>query len=294
MDNFALPAMSSGLVLQKSGRILFAAAMLCVVFFIVQPGVAKSQIYKIFRELSKHRMIWQTRGWNEMQSSSFIVRYTSRDSSIAEMVLESAEKSYEPVSGNFAGSYREKILVVVYPTKESLGRSFGWAADESAMGVYWAGVIRVLSPSAWIEEDDPEVFKEVFDSDGPLAHELTHLLVDYETGGNYTRWFTEGIAQYTEAKVTGYRLDYRSIRDYDEIYPLSRMDRDFDSLDDQNLAYLQSFQAVNYLVELYGEDSLRDILGQLGRGQSMEASFKDVLGVSLEQFEKDFGEWVIS
>jgi len=293
MDNFALPAMSSGLVLQKSGKILFAAAMLFVVFFIIQPGVAKSQIYKIFREVSKYRMMWQTRGWSEVQSSNFIVRYTAEDSNIAEMVLESAEQSYEPVTRNFAGSYRGKILVVVYPTKDSLGRSFGWAADESAMGVYWAGVIRVLSPSAWIEEDDPEVVKEVFDSDGPLAHELTHLLVDYETGGNYTRWFTEGIAQYIEAKVTGYRMDYRSIRDYDKIYPLSRMDRDFDSLNDQNMAYLQSFQAVNYLVELYGEDSLRDILGQLGRGQSMEASFKDVLGISLEQFEKDFGEWVI-
>ncbi|MBU7007263.1 peptidase MA family metallohydrolase [Phosphitispora fastidiosa] len=293
MDNFALPTMSSGLVLQKSGRILFAAAMLFVIFSIIQPGVAKSQIYKGFRELSKHRMMWQTRGWSEVHSSNFVVRYTAQDSSIAEMVLESAEQSYEPVTRNFAGSYRGKILVVVYPTKDSLGRSFGWAADESAMGVYWAGVIRVLSPSAWIEEDDPEVVKEVFNNDGPLAHEFTHLLVDYETGGNYTRWFTEGIAQYIEAKVTGYRMDYRSIRDYDAIYPLSRMDRDFDSLNDQNMAYLQSFQIVNYLVELYGEDSLRDILEQLGRGRSMEASFKDVLGISLEQFEQDFGEWVI-
>ncbi len=293
MDNFALPAMNSGLVLQKSGRMLLVMAMLLMAFFIIQPVAVKSQIYKIFREATKYRMMWQTRGWNEMQGTNFIVRYTSQDSDIAPMVLESAEESYGPVTENFAGSYRGKILVVVYPTKESLGRSFGWASDESAMGVYWAGVIRILSPSAWIEDEDPETVKEVFESEGPLAHELTHLLVDYETSGNYTRWFTEGIAQFVEAKVTGYRMDHRSISDYGEMYPLARMDREFDSLYNQNLAYLQSFQTVNYLVERYGEDSLHDILRHLGQGQSMEAAFKDVLGVSVGKFEKDFSKWAI-
>ncbi|WP_418791198.1 peptidase MA family metallohydrolase [Phosphitispora sp. TUW77] len=293
MDNFTLSAMSSGLVLQKLGKLLFVAVMLSMVFFVIQPAAAKSQAYKIFRELSRYKMIWLTRDWDEIQGSKFIVRYTPQDSSIAAMVFESAEKSYEPVIRNFSGQYKGKILVVIYPNKESLGRSFGWASDESAMGVYWAGVIRVLSPSIWIKENDPEMLKEVFYNEGPLAHELTHLLVDYETGGNYTRWFTEGIAQYIEVKVTGYRIDYRSIDDYDELYSLSQMDRNFDSLYDQNLAYIQSLMAINCLVEYYGEKSLWDILRKLGQGQSMEFAFKNVLGVSMEQFERDFNQWVI-
>ena len=293
MDSLTLPAMNSGFVLQKSGKIILITGLIFMIFVTMQPVVVKSQLYRIFRGVYKAQMLWQTRGWEEVQGPHFIVRYRHQDYQNAQMVMETAEKSYGPVSKNFAGAYHGKVLVVIYPTKESLGRSFGWAADESAMGVYWAGVIRVLSPQVWITENDPERVRQIFEKEGPLAHEYAHLLVDYDTGGNYTRWFTEGIAQYIEAKVTGYRMDHGEVRQRDEFYDLSRMDKDFDSLGDQSLAYYESLQAVNYLVSRYGEDSLSSILNKLGSGQSMETSFRSVLGVSLWEFERDFKLWAI-
>jgi hypothetical protein len=262
-------------------------------FLIFRPVTAKSYIYRTFREISKIQMIWQTRGWNEIQNPHFVIRYRPQDRDIVPMVLDTAEKSFVPVSRHLDYRSPGRTLIVIYPSKESLGRSFGWEADESAMGVYWAGVIRVLSPSAWIEEQDIEEVRRTFESDGPMAHELSHLMVDYITAGNYTRWFTEGVAQYVEAGVTGYRMEPREVSHPDELYPLAVMDREFDNLADQNMAYYESFQAVNYLVNTYGEESLKEILAHLGRGYSMDKSFNTVLGISMDGFENDLKNWVV-
>ena len=59
------------------------------------------------------------------------------------------------------------------------------------------GFIHLQSPLG-----NKDYFKE-----GPMVHEYTHLVVDELTGGNYSRWFTEGVAQYVEQQVTGYTLD---------------------------------------------------------------------------------------
>ena len=294
MSNLAFSAMDSGFLLQKAGKITVIIALLCMAFFITEPVMAKSYIYRAIRELSKINMRWQTRNWQEIDSSHFIVRYKPEDKNVAHMVLQVAEQSYNPVRTRFDYSPRGRTLVVVYPTKESLSHSFGWDADESAMGVYWAGVIRVLSPNAWISETDPQKILQTFETEGPVAHEFTHLIVDYTTGGNYARWFTEGIAQYEEQKLTGFQLDHDKVTSQDQMYAFSAMDRGFDNLSDQNMAYFQSLRAVDYLVSQYGEQSLNKILQELGKGLTMDQSFRRVIGVSLGQFEAGFKNWVVA
>jgi len=294
MSNLAAPVADHGIFLHKTGKIVLIMALLCMAFFMIKPVTFKSFAYRVFREIAKYNIMWRTRGWNEIESAGFIVRYRDQDSSVSRLVLNTAEKHHEPVSDNFGYKAGSKMLIVIYPSRESLSRSFGWAADESAMGVYWAGVIRVLSPSAWVYADSSEELETVFEIQGPVAHEMTHLMVDYMTHGNYTRWFTEGISQYVEVKVTGYRAEDLLIEHPDELYPFDRMDRGFDNLPDQGMAYFQSLQAVSYLANKYGEDSIRKVLDKLGQGFTMDASFKAVLGISMDGFENEFKTWVVS
>jgi len=53
------------------------------------------------------------------------------------------------------------------------------------MGVYWSGVIRILSPDEWLDEVPSRGREVLFSQQGPIAHEYIHLLVDYQTRGNY-------------------------------------------------------------------------------------------------------------
>jgi hypothetical protein len=293
MGNLVFGSVDPGFLLQRVGKIAVILALLCMAFFIKEPVKGKTYIYRIIREVSRVNMMWQTRSWQEIRGKHFIIRYTPQDNNIAGLVLQVAESSFEPVSQKFSYTPNSQTLIVVYPTKVSLNRSFGWDADESAMGVYWAGVIRVLSPNDWIDCENPQELARVFESEGPVAHEFTHLLVDYATGGNYTRWLTEGIAQYEEGRLTGYHMDHPKITAVDQMYPLNEMDRDFDNLENQNMAYYESLQAVKYMVQQYGETAIGELLNQLGYGLTMDESFREVFGISLDQFETDFKVWTL-
>ncbi len=273
----------------KVGLVLFLSAIMVLSpVLLTSPMLPKSRVYSVVRELAKIQMYWQTRHWEQMESAHFIVRYRPADDKMAALVLRTVEDSYQPVADAYKYKQTKKNLVVIYPTREELGRSFGWTADESAMGVYWAGVIRVLTPRQWIDAGEPQELARVFAENGPMVHEFTHLVIDYRTGGNYARWFTEGIAQYEEYRQTGFKLADGDRLTADELYSFTEMDATFDDLPDQSLAYHQSLEAINYLVAKYGRSKLDDILDALGAGKTLNESFRSVLGVDMQQFEKDF------
>lgn len=246
------------------------------------PNAPKNIAYKVLRDYVRVSMNWKTRNWSEMQGKYVLVKYRPEDAEVAKLVLETAEEAYAPVNAALEHEPPGIIPIILYPDASSLNKSFGWAADESAMGVYWAGVIRVLSPTSWIESPDIE---ERFKSDGPMAHEYAHLVVDYVAHGNYPRWLTEGIAQRVERELTGFEM---ALTGPMEIYPISDMDAKFDLLPNQSAAYRQSLAMVDYLVNQYGEDALKEILTQLGKGRTLNGAFKEIIGINVNQFVENF------
>ncbi len=251
-------------------------------------------IYPVFRKAIRASAIIETWNWPKLESEHFSVRYAPKtgEAEMAKLVLENAEEIYAPVVEAYGYPANKKVLVVLYPTRSAMGKTFGWDADESAMGVYWGGVIRVLSPEQWIPEQEQANIKAVFASSGPMAHELTHLVVDYRTGGNYTRWLTEGIAQYKEWEVTGFQFDEPDGQIDQELYRLNQMDGNFDHLPNQALAYRQSLLAVEYLVSKNGKEKINLLLDELGKGNTTDQAFRKVYGINLQTFEEQLNQWM--
>lgn len=282
----------------RAAGVVYALLALFFVFsaflLVRMPDSVKGYIYGLFREIARSQMLLRTHGWEQIQDDIFIVRYRG-DENGARLVQETGLIFYQQVYRDF--SYLpdlkiSRIPVVVYSSREELNASFGWPASESAMGVYWGGVIRVLAPEAWISEDNPEAVRRIFQQAGPMAHELTHLMLDYAAKGNYPRWFTEGVAQYVEYKFTGYIFGQREGIWNRGLYPLSNMDRQFDKLSDQALAYRQSLSVVEYIVAVYGEEELHNIIKNLAAGTNFNKAFDSALGRDVETFEKEWREWL--
>lgn len=276
---------------------LLSLFLLCLAFLAIgrwcqYPAGPKVAAYSLLRTWQREREMRRTAGWPSLSGEHFTLRYQpGTDPRMAQLVLQTAESYYQPVKDYLGGAAPERIPLVVYRNRESLGAGFGWGAEESAMGVYWAGVIRILSPSDWIAARRPEEVAAVFRREGPIVHELAHLWVDYRAAGNYPRWLTEGLAQQVERAVTGYVFPPAAAEAEGKWFPLADLDRDFDNLGDQALAYRQSLLLLDYLCQEYGAAAPEALLEALGRGRTLNQAVRDVTGKTVAALEAGFRTW---
>jgi hypothetical protein len=251
--------------------------------FLVRPAT-----YNLFHFLTGQETKFITAQLEEIQTTHYVIKYQPIDQEYAKMVGEVAEEAYTQVTDLFDQKPIKKTTVVIYPDTASLALSFGWDRNEKALGVYYGGTIRILSPGAYLPDEN---IKASFAQEGPMVHEFTHLMVDDISRGNYSRWWTEGIAQYVEKKTTGFEFSepFAAKKDV-QYYSFNVLTRDFDKVD-QSVAYWQSLKVVEFIAQQYGEQSLLGILNSLGQ-HSMDEAIRLNLGINLHELEQEFGQYI--
>lgn len=231
----------------------------------------------------RHRAVAALRaepGWSELAAGDVVVRYRAADEPVARLVAAVGNESWARVSELLGHRPSRPAIVVVHPDRTSLRAAFGWGEGERALGVYSSGVIRLLSPRVWIPARDARVVERVFRSTGPVAHELAHLVLDDATAGNYPHWFSEGVAQWVEDRISGYRWIEPTALKGRQPYPYERLAGDFEGLPNQALAYRQAFLLVEEFVRTSGDDAVARLVAELGRGRRFEAAYAAVAGES--------------
>ncbi|MDI6710866.1 MAG: hypothetical protein QMC81_07015 [Thermoanaerobacterales bacterium] len=251
---------------------------------------ASLYINSLVREWNKRYVFWQTRGAEAVEGEHFTVLHRGAPDD-ARLVLAAAEEFYPRVARDLGLEVPDRTPVLLYRDMEALNRSFGWSGNIGTMGVYWAGSIRVLAPETWIAGAEAAEREAVFTHSGPMAHEITHLFVDHLTRGNCPRWFNEGVAQYEEYRLTGFRFAEADAFDPARAFSLEDLGR-FDALEDQDRAYHQAFSMVSFLVERNGWEAVRGVLADLGRGRGFDAALKDHTGCDQAALMGAWCEWL--
>lgn len=244
-------------------------------------------LYPLVRQAVVMKIDYQTKNMLAQETPHFIIRYTPGDADMVAMVAEAAEAAYEPVTSALHYAPGKKTLILMHPDRQAMKQAYGWSGDASAMGFYWGGVIQILSPKAWMK--NPSLNE--FIATGPLAHEYTHLVLDHMARGNYSRWFTEGLAQYVEYRVNGYEWVTADNRLTGKLYTMDELDGDFDNLDNQALAYRQSLAAVRYIAEVHGEAKLTQVLTYLTKGEKVNKAIEKSLGMDYDSYETMVNLW---
>lgn len=276
---------------ETKGMITIGWVMVLIFLVLLGLYLAKGSIIppqlkqNVFRFMVGQETNLRTGQWNEIITDNYRIKYLPVDEAYIDMVAEAAEEAYTAISNELGRTIDRRTTILVYPDNKSLAASFGWDKDEKALGVYWGGTIRILSPQAWLDNAGQ---KERFVKEGPMVHEFTHLMVDEMTRGNYNRWWTEGIAQYTERKITGFEFasPFEGKREL-FYYTLDKLEKDYDRLN-QRIAYWQSVQIVDFIVEHYGEDQIYVICDYLYQGDSMAKAVEKALGTDYGGFSRNF------
>lgn len=252
----------------------------------------RAAAYRLYREQGRERTLGDLAGYQRERSEQFELYFTEADRDVTDLVLETAEEVYDSVVEQVGFRPPGRVPIILYPNRQELRQAFGWGNGESALGVYWHGTIRLLSPKAWIQQEDERRQRKAFRKLNPIAHELSHYVLDYLTHGNYPRWFTEGLAQRVERQVTGFLWIESSSTLKQPLYTLADLRDRFDLLNNQPLVYRQCYLLVEYMVETYGEENLTRLIEHLADGAAFHRAVEQVYGKSLDQIYTGWQRWV--
>lgn len=265
--------------MKRKGLVVLLGLIL-VILFISSYRYVKVSLYPVIKHIEKNRILSNVEKYNIVDTEHFTIRYNSDDHEAAELTANISEKYYEEVCKMYGYEPKDKVNIVIYDDKKTLLKNTRLNKSTSPIGIYYSGVINVLSPKLWI--DDKNDLSKIYEINGPVVHEFAHLIIDEMTNGNYPMWLTEGMALYTEYKTTGFEWSNDNLS-HEEV-SIEDLDTRFDEID-QSTAYRKSFEVVRSISETWGFNKLKLILDTLGKGSSINGSVKAVLKSDLYEIK---------
>jgi hypothetical protein len=231
----------------------------------------------------------------ELRTSSgqFRLEYSDADAKDALRVQRAVEQALPKLAR--WGSLRESVTLRVLPSHAHL------AAASGQRGMDWLRAwsrydeVLVQAPATWDVLPTPQ--RQI---DELILHELTHSLM-YQLAADrlgWSRkriplWFREGMASYTADQA--YRwVTLEDVARHLETTPGSDPLRKPNELyrEDSNLVYGVAHHAFTFLVRRYGEDSVREVLGEMKRGKTFPEAFESAIGLTPDAFVSDFTRYV--
>ncbi|MBK1877054.1 peptidase MA family metallohydrolase [Pelagicoccus mobilis] len=196
-----------------------------------------------------------------------------------ERALRVLESAHQRLSERYQVELPQKTTVEIYAEPADFEtRTFGVPGNPGYLGVCFGPVFTINSPatrsSNW---------------EAVLYHEFCHTITLHLSQNRMPRWLSEGISVYEEQLENpswGQRMSasYRDRILSGRMQPISSMSSAFleaEDGEDIQFAYYQSYLVVEYLVQNYGMEKIRDLLVSLGEGTEMN----DCLALHLAPIE---------
>jgi tetratricopeptide (TPR) repeat protein len=246
-------------------------------------NVATYNLLELHDELGK---------FTTLQDDAFTLRMETVESKLyGAEVLTLLHRAKQTLSSKYGLELNDRVTVEVFPNEDDFAvRTFGMPAVSGYLGVCFGRVITANSPAS--RRENPSNWEAV------LWHEFCHVVTLELTQNKIPRWLSEGISVYEELQENaswGQRMDprYREHILNDGLTPLSELSSAFmrpESGWHLQFAYFESAMAVDFLVQSFGIESLRAVLGDLKSGLPVNVAL-DRRCAALSELETRFEEF---
>ena len=269
-------------------KLLGISAYLSLIFFCLTATITPAKVMQ--DNVSLSFTLRDSPNWLSVKTCHFIIRYTKKDTYFAQQLQELAEKNYAYVTNHIGLYPPQKITIYIAAPKESFLRLQTPTSKMSAqvIGIAYPGLYRILllSPRA--------ISKGHIQLEKIFTHELTHIVLGATYQDNspvhLPRWFNEGLCMF-EAKQWNwqYRMLMTRICLKGDFIPLHELEYSFptDSVL-LNKAYAQSFSLISFILNKYGQKSLRKITNALIQGEGFDQALYKAIGLDLYTLETNW------
>ncbi|MBI4477395.1 MAG: tetratricopeptide repeat protein [Acidobacteria bacterium] len=226
-----------------------------------------------------------------MREGSITVKLDPAEAPIMrEYVMPLAQEALKTLSARYQFTPRGPILVEVFPKHDDFAvRNVGLMGMIGALGACFGRVVTMDSPRARPPGD--------FNWGATLWHELAHVITLQMSGQRVPRWLTEGISVFEEKRARpewGREMDvvFAQALDRGGILSLRDLNSGFTNPQTISLAYYEASLLVEHLIASFGEPALHKLLYSFRDGRETEEAIKQVYGVSLDQLQTTFSQFL--
>ncbi|HTA67744.1 MAG TPA: tetratricopeptide repeat protein [Bryobacteraceae bacterium] len=265
-----------------------------------QEGEARQQLeqcynaeYRSAETVNTLRLLDSYANFNIYETNRTILRVAKKESDLLRPYFESEmQRAIATYEKKYQLKLNGPVQVEVYPDHEDFAVRTMGMPGLGALGVTFGSVVAMDSPSG----RPPGSFHWA----STMWHELSHVYVLQATNHRVPRWFTEGMAVYEETAAApdwGDRLDPEAINAIQKklLLPVAELDRGFvrPSYPSQVIvSYFQAGKICSYIAEKWSYSKLLDMMHEYAKLKTTPEIFHDVLGMSTEDFDKQFLAWL--
>ncbi len=227
-----------------------------------------------------------------LEQDDILVRMESVEAEIyGQDVLDLLTEAKQVLCTKYDMQPTEPIVVEIFPQQKDFAiRTFGLPGGAGYLGVCFGRVITANSPAS--QGERPANWKSV------LWHEFCHVVTLEKTRNRMPRWLSEGISVYEERQRDaswGEKMTprYREMLLADDLPPVSQLSGAFmnpPSPIHLQFAYYESSLVVEFIVDKYGMDALKQILVDLGDGLAINDALAKNVG-SVDKLDSQFKDY---
>jgi hypothetical protein len=233
--------------------------------------------------LSAFTVFSQTIVWKGKAGAGFIVHFHSGDETNVAELIQRIEKALPELQDQLGSTLTQPARIYLASSQGEFDQITHGQLPSWSQGVSYpeSGAIVLKSPQF---SHDIAIFQTT------AIHELAHLLIAVKAGTAVPRWLTEGLALMLSGEGPGKPLlpisralwasKLLSLEDVENV--------DSYSHNEAELAYVESYNAVEFLIKCYGWETLRRILGDMGAGHSWNDALSAQTGLDQAGFEADW------
>jgi tetratricopeptide (TPR) repeat protein len=234
------------------------------------------------------------RDYTTIETANFVIRLHKKEApASARYVTALLDEARSKLTKRYGVELKRKTLVELFPRAEDFSaRSIGLPFIP-ALGICFGDVVTVISANERVTFGKHSWGRT-------LWHEYTHVCTLNRTKNRIPRWLTEGLSVYEESRgrpswVREYDVPILTLRARGLILPLSTFDEGFTKPrfpDQVMMSYYQGGLACEFLETRFGFPKILALLDEYAKGEVTKEAVPAALGVSLEEFDKQFLEFL--
>jgi len=213
---------------------------------------------------------------------------------IAPYAIRLTREAIAEFTDRYDFALKEPVIIEMYPDHEDFAVRTVGMPGLGILGATFGYVVAMDSPSG----RPPEQFQW----GTTLWHELAHVFTLEASNHLVPRWFSEGISVFEEWRSgpnPGVRIPmlvYDAMKD-DRFLPVAELDQGFlrPAYEEQIIvSYMQAGLVCQYIDAAFGPEALSGLLYKYRDGRQTGEAIEEVLGISPQEFDRDFNQFVKS